>query len=149
MRGPSAAVLVQCFSDTGDCSEDKVHLKGRDWQSVRNTKQETSLTHLHRWITMRNSLSCQQPLGFSKRNICPWSYWNKWVVRDGTVFKGLLLSFIVLFYALKLYLQGFFISVKTEIIFFFFFSLKRRTFFESMCFQKMEFNIEQQLPWDV
>lgn len=55
------------------------------------------------------------------------------MVRDGTVFKGLLLSFIVLFYALKLYLQGFFISVKTEIKIFFFFSHKKGGLFSSPC----------------
>lgn len=46
--GPSSGILVPYFLDTGDCSEDKVQLKGRDSQPVRNTKQGTSLTHLHR-----------------------------------------------------------------------------------------------------
>lgn len=46
--GPSPGILVQYFLDTGDCSEDKVQLKGRDCQPVKNTKRGTSLTHLHR-----------------------------------------------------------------------------------------------------
>lgn len=46
--GPSFGVLVECFLDAGYCSEDKAQLKGWDCQSVRNTKQGTSLTHFHR-----------------------------------------------------------------------------------------------------
>ena len=140
--GPSSGILVQYFLDTGDCLEDKLQLKGRGCQPVRNTKQGTSLTHLHRWITMRNSLSCQQSPGFWTWNICPWSYWNKWVFTVRTLFNGLLL-FLLLFYVLELYLQGFFISVETLHF------MQKKDFFMPMCFQKMELHVKQQLSRDV